>query len=212
MDHTIRARTIALAGLFQSIQLVQQTGQGKTRSPDATHTTIESIFATDAESVVMVYGGLPLLRNGLEVLDNQLGDVRARRDLELTGYAITLLHLERKLSRNRTMLGRLAAGIEQAGKQAAYFGGHSPPVIAALADLYQQTISTLSPRIMVRGEPVILASQETQQMVRTLLLGGIRAAVLWRQCGGSRWRLIFERKAMLKCVRSLLEEARPGSA
>lgn len=212
MDHTIRARTIALAGLFQSIQLVQQTGQGKARNPDATHATIESIFATDAESVVMVYGGLPLLRNGLEVLDNQLGDVRARRDLELTGYAITLLHLERKLSRNRTMLGRLAAGIEQARKQSAYFGGHSPPVIAALADLYQQTISTLSPRIMVRGEPVILASQETQQMVRALLLGGIRAAVLWRQCGGSRWRLIFERKAMHKCVRSLLEEARPGSA
>jgi high frequency lysogenization protein len=205
-NHNIRARTIALAGLFQAVQLVQQTGQGKFRNRDATHACIESIFSTDAVTVEAVYGELPLLRAGLELLDNQLGNLQVRRDLVLTGHVITILHLERKLSRNRTMLARLAEGIEQARKQAAYFEGHSPPVVAALAELYQQTISTLKPRIMVRGEPVILANPENQQMVRTLLLAGIRAAVLWRQCGGSRWRLLIERRAMLDCARSILQE------
>lgn len=205
-NHNIRARTIAMAGLFQAVLLVQQTSQGKFRNRDATHTCIKSIFATDAVSVTAVYGELPLLRAGLELLESQLGNVQVRRDMELTGHVITILHLERKLSRNRTMLGRLAEGIEQARKQAAYFDGLSPPVIAALAELYQQTISTLTPRIMVRGEPVILANPEHQQMVRTLLLAGIRAAVLWRQCGGSRWRLLFERKAMLHCAQGILQE------
>jgi len=83
-----------------------------------------------------------------------------------------------------------------------------PELIAELAELYSQTISTLTPRIMVHGDPGVLSGTATRNMIRTLLLAGIRAAVLWRQCGGNRLRLIFGRRGMLESCAGLLREAR----
>jgi high frequency lysogenization protein len=207
-NRSTRARTIALAGLLQAVYLVQQTGKGIFRDAADTRTCLESIFRTEAESAEAVFGGVPALHNGLELLGSQLGSDNSRRDMELTAYVITLMHLERKLARNRTMLNELGQGIVRIQGQADFFEDYNTAVIAALAELYQQTISTLAPRIMVRGEPVVLASPDSQQMIRALLLAGMRAAVLWRQCGGNRMRLIFGRKSLLACSRELLLEAR----
>jgi high frequency lysogenization protein len=41
--------------------------------------------------------------------------------------------------------------------------------------------------------------------IRALLLAGIRAALLWRQAGGDRWKLIFSRSAMQKEAQQLLK-------
>jgi high frequency lysogenization protein len=207
-NRTTRARTIALAGLFQAVYLVQQTGKGVFRDSADTKTCLDSIFRTEAGSAEAVFGSVAALHNGLELLGSQLGNDNSRRDMELTAYAITLLHLERKLARKRSMLDELANGIERIRAQLQFFDEYSPAVIAALAELYQQTISTLRPRIMVRGEPVVLASPDNQQMIRALLLAGMRSAVLWRQCGGNRMRLIFGRKTLLACAHGLLQEAR----
>ncbi len=106
-NHTTRARTIALAGLFQAAVLVRQTGLGKVRDEFATRASIASILKTDAASVEEVFGGIAPLRTGLETLAIQLGNDNRLRDLELTGYAITLLHLERKLARDKAMLERM---------------------------------------------------------------------------------------------------------
>jgi high frequency lysogenization protein len=207
-NRTTRARAIALAGLFQAVYLVQQTGKGVYRDSADTKTCLDSIFRTQAETAEAVFGSVATLHNGLELLGSQLGNDNNQRDMELTAYVITLMHLERKLARNRAMLNALGQGIQRVQAQADFFEEYKPAVIAALADLYQETISTLSPRIMVRGEPVVLASPDSQQMIRALLLAGMRAAVLWHQCGGNRIRLIFQRKALLACSRELLQEAR----
>jgi len=203
--HDDRARAIALAGLFQAARLVQQTGRGQRRDTGATHAVVASIFNTDPADVMAVYGGAAALHNGLEVLNRQLGSNSGERDLELTAYAVTLLALERKLARDRRLLDRLAAGIGAIARPPADVLNET--VITALAGLYQQTISTLTPRVMVRGEPEILASPEAQRMIRALLLGGMRAAVLWHQCGGNRLRLIFGRRTLRAAARALLQEA-----
>jgi high frequency lysogenization protein len=80
--------------------------------------------------------------------------------------------------------------------------------MATLAGCYQQTISTLQPRIMVHGEASLLADPDNQQRIRTLLLAAIRAAVLWRQCGGGRLTLLLRRKALLQSLERLRAEAR----
>jgi high frequency lysogenization protein len=38
------------------------------------------------------------------------------------------------------------------------------------------------------------------------LLAGIRATLLWRQCGGSRWRLLLFRKKIQDEARFLLTQ------
>lgn len=203
-----RDRCIALAGLFQSVQLVQQTAHGERRDAAATAACLGSIFNIDPETTLGVYGDIAALRSGFETLLGQLGSDSAQRDMELTGYAITLLHLERKLNRQPEMLRALGDGIGKISAQTEFFDPSHPSVIAALAELYSSTISTLQPRIMVKGEQSILTGTDSRNMIRALLLGGMRAAVLWRQCGGNRVQLLFRRKALLRDCRELLEEAR----
>ncbi len=203
-----RDRCIALAGLFQSVRLVQQTARGERRDAAATATCLGSIFNTDPDTASGVYGDVASLRPGLEILQGQLGNDSARRDMELTGYAITLLHLERKLNREPEMLRTLGDGIRKISAQKEFFDQSHPAVIAALAELYSSTISTLQPRIMVKGEQSILTGTDSRNMIRALLLGGMRAAVLWRQCGGNRLQLLLRRKALLRGCAELLEEAR----
>jgi len=207
-NQTTRARTIALAGIFQAAALVRQTGQGKMRDEFATRASIASILKTDAASVEDVFGGIHCLRVGLETLATQLGGESRLRDMELTGYAITLMHLERKLARDKSMLDRISSGIGQIGTPSRDLEARDPALVAELAELYRQTISTLTPRVMVHGDPGLLSGTGTRNMIRALLLAGIRSAVLWRQCGGNRWRLIFGRKGILESCTGLLREAR----
>jgi len=203
-----RDRCIALAGLFQAVRLVQQTARGERRDAAATAVCLGSIFNTDPETALAVYGDVASLRTGIETLLVQLGSDSARRDMELTGYAITLLHLERKLNRQPQMLRVLGDGIAKINALRENPAYQDPAMIADLAELYTSTISTLQPRVMVKGGTSILTATDSRNMIRALLLGGMRAAVLWRQCSGNRMQLLFRRKALLRDCRELLEAAR----
>jgi high frequency lysogenization protein len=194
--------------MYQAVMLVQQTAQGERRDAAATRASISSIFKTDPESALDVYGDSHALVAGLEITGDQLGNDGRQRDITLTGYVITLMHLERKLVRDSGLLETLASAIERIKEERKQADEMDPYIIGSLAGVYTDTISTLQPRIMVKGDENVLRNSDSKNMIRTLLLAGMRAAVLWRQCGGNRLRLIFQRKQMLDCCAALLREAR----
>ncbi len=198
-----RDRTLALAGLFQSSSLVAQVAREGDAETAAYEASINSIYAIDAKSTEDVYGGVRGLGHGLQVLRRNLGPDTRSRDPEVLRYVISLMHLERKLIRNPSMLKSIREGIQEANAQATHFAPTHPNVIARLADLYTNTISTLGPRIMVRGEPSLLHDPQNANRIRALLLSGIRAAVLWRQLGGSRIWLLFARQRILRTAAEL---------
>ena len=208
MSSAIQNRTIALAGMFQAVKLVQQTARGERRDAAATATSISSILATDPETAIDVYGNSRALVPGLEIVLSQLGNDNEQRDMALTGYVITLMHLERKLARQPDLMKKLTGGIDRIKGEIALLDEDDPGIVAGLAALYKDTVSTLQPRIMVKGDEHVLRNANSKKMIRALLLAGMRAAVLWRQCGGNRIRLIFQRKQMLDSCRELLAEAR----
>lgn len=208
MNSEIRDRSIALAGMYQAVKLVQQTAQGERRDADATRASIKSILNTDPESAAAVYGDSRALITGLEIVTGQLANDSKQRDMALTGYVITLMHLERKLTRQSELMKKLAGGIEGIKGDVTFADVIAPDIIAALAEVYKDTVSTLQPRIMVQGEESVLRNTESKNMIRALLLAGMRAAVLWRQRGGNRIKLIFQRKQILDCCEELLREAR----
>jgi high frequency lysogenization protein len=78
-------------------------------------------------------------------------------------------------------------------------------ITGRIADLYQETISTMGPRIMVQGNPDYLQMADNSARIRALLMAGIRACVLWRQAGGNRFNLLFGRKGLASETRRLLE-------
>lgn len=207
MKHTLKDQCIALAGIYQAVRLVQLTAQGERRDADATQASLQSIFNTDPESVIAVYGGPRALVVGLQTLVSQLANEDKQRDMVLTGYVVTLMHLERKLSGEPDLLARLAEAIEKIKGEINASDEVYPEISVALANVYTDTISTLQPRIMVKGEESVLRNVDSQNMIRALLLAGMRATVLWKQCGGSRIRLIFQRRRILETCRLLLQQA-----
>ena len=103
------------------------------------------------------------------------------------------------------MLEQIRVGIERARLQSEHFSITHTNVLANLAACYSETISTLTPRIIVSGEQGHLSNPDVANAVRALLLSAIRSAVLWRQCGGNRFQLLFGRSKLLAEARRLLE-------
>jgi high frequency lysogenization protein len=199
-------RILALAGLMQSITLVQQLAETGQFDQADFETVLNSLLAVNAPSTEAVYGNITKLKSGLTQLNNQLSKNKKKKDVQLLRYAINLLHLERQLAKRPTMMDLISREIEQIPQQIEYFGDiNNPQVIARFADIYHRTISELNPRIQVQGDPGFLQRADNINRVRALLLAGIRAAILWRQKGGKRWHFIFNSNKMLKITDSLLQ-------
>ncbi len=197
MIQNARNLAIALAGLFQALMLVKRTATGQTTLAAEEATCINSIFNIDPASVEDIYDGVESLRYGLKGLVEQLYGKTTGRDMELTRYAITVLHLERKLAKKPDYLETLQQGLQRINLTAESAGESTPATLMQLAALYTGTISQLTPRIIISGDPAILSMEEVKAKIRALLLAAIRAAVLWHQCGGTRIKLIFNKKAIL---------------
>jgi high frequency lysogenization protein len=204
MIPSVRNRAVALGALFQCCELVRQIAWTGHADPEAFETCVLSVFALDADDVDQVYGGPESIRPGLRVLQLQLAQRAQGRRLEITRYALNVLHLERRLQRSPAIVQTLREGIEKAQAQHRFFGELNASLISSLADLYQSTISELGPRIMVQGDQAHLSNPDNAARIRCLLLAAIRSAVLWRQAGGSRWRLIFGRKRLVEESQQLL--------
>lgn len=204
MSKTITDQTLALAGITQAVAQVDSIARRGAFDRDAFETSLGSLFLTEPDSTEEVYGGVQGVRPGLEGLRTQLGNDPKLRNIEQTRYLIALLHLERKLGKRRDMLDHIGRGLENTRRQIEHFELNHPTVIASVADLYTETISNLAPRIMVRGEQGYLNVPDNANRIRALLLAGIRSAVLWRQSGGSRLKLLFRRRAYLEETQRLL--------
>lgn len=203
MNQRMANQTLALAGAMHACWLVRQLAhQGSTPSFQF-ECAIRPIFELDPESVEAVYGEPECRHDALTVLRSQLGSGSAARDMEVTRYTATLIHLERKLVARRDLMAALRDGIEHARAQVDYFGLTHENTLARLADLYSRTVSTLRPQVMVQGDARFLNDPAVANRVRALLLAATRSVVLWRQCGGTRLRLIFQRNRLVEAATQL---------
>ena len=210
MQYTTRDKTLALAGTFQAARLVQQVARGGMVDQEVFAASIKSIFTIDAATPEDVYSGAQNVLSGCKTLVNQLGPgsqaiPNKKTDIEVTKYAITIIMLERKLAAHPDLLRKIASGIERAKAQSEHFSITHDNVIASLANIYAETISTLKPRVMVNGEHNHLANPDNANKIRALLLAAMRSAVLWHQCGGSRWQVMFNRKSFVQEAENLLK-------
>nr|WP_235956153.1 high frequency lysogenization protein HflD [Grimontia sedimenti] len=195
-------RTIAFAGICQSVKLVQEIARKGSCDYDALSASLNSIILTNPSSTLEVFGNEENLTIGLNTLINELDN--SPGGSELTRYLINLLALERKLSGRRDSLAQLSDRIETVQRQVQHFELLDDQMISNLASIYLDTISPLGPRIQVTGNPAQLQQTGVQHKVRALLLAGIRGAVLWRQVGGKRRHLIFGRKQMIEQAKIIL--------
>lgn len=203
MNAATQNQALALAGAMQSCWLVRRLARDGRVDSDELACALGPVFDLDPTSVEAVYGSEQCRDGMLSILRAQLGANAAVRDMEVTRYTATLMHLERKLVARRDLMERLREGVESARSQLDYFGLTHENTIGRLADLYSETVSTLRPQVVVQGSASHLNDARVANQVRALLLAAIRSVVLWRQCGGSRLKLIFQRHRLIRAAGEL---------
>ena len=211
MEPNTYNRAIAMAAIFQCVDGVTQIANTGRIDETLYATAVNSILNDNADSAEDIYGSLDNLKIGFGSMMNQLGtsqmtpDGKAK-DLEATRYALGLLQLEKKLSKNQAMFEQLLEGIQDTQKKLEFFDSEHENITASLADIYANTVSKIGPKIMVKGEQSHLANPKNAAKIRALLLAGVRAALLWRQAGGNRWKLLFERGKLQKQADNFLKQ------
>lgn len=207
MSQPLHDRVIALAAMFQAAWLTDEMAHTGHTDDVALDATLGSLLRFDASSTPAIFDGTTKLRPGLEILRRVLGNRGTDKDLRLTRYIVSLIGHGNRLLKNSELADNLRRRLERSRQQKTHFDGWDEPVVAGLAEAYVTTIGTLEPRIMVKGDPQLLQNPRIVDGVRATLLGGIRAAVLWRQLGGRRWQLLFSRRRIIETADELLGQS-----
>ena len=209
MSNQSEDQVIALAGIFQSAAIVQQIARTGEAPAGPFASSIKSIFELDPPDTLAVYGDLRSLQLGFDVLDALLARKETARYAETFRYAVGLIHIEKQLRNNPDLLSILRSRLEQTRNHLNLFENdmtHSS-VISKLAALYVDTMGTFNYRIQVKGDPRFLQQDEVAQKIRASFLAGVRAAMLWRQVGGSRLQFLIGKRKMLTTLNQLQQRA-----
>jgi len=189
--------------LIQACYQVRQIATKNSDDQPCLSIAVKSILKTDSDSAEDVFSGVKNLKKGLQLLQDYGSNLK-EQDLELMKLCMQTLTISRKLLKKKDFLSKIQTGITKIKEQSEFFSTEHENVIANISSLYQQTISTMSPRIMVSGNAAFLGQSRNADKVRMYLFSAIRSAVLWQQLKGSRLQLLFQRKKTIACAEKLL--------
>ena len=192
-------QAIALTGVFHCAELVDKLAHNGYVSELQLGQAMTALLNQHPQSVMDLYGDLDNLELGMTSLRAAI-EQDAKTTTDVMRYVIGIMYLARKLTSDKKRLTEIGEGIEIAGRQAEVFTPMHDNVVANIASLYSNTISTLSSRIKVRGNPLYLKQTAVAQRTRCLLFSGIRSAFLWHQLGGKRRHLLWQRKLFISVM------------
>ncbi|MEX2963602.1 high frequency lysogenization protein HflD [Microbulbifer sp. TYP-18] len=199
-----REQALALAGIFQAAVLVERLAKTGSAPQDELETGVYSLFQQNPDRTEDVFNGAAQLLPGLRVSRELLQSRRHPEYTDSLRYALSILYLQRQLQKKPDLLSIIGSRLEKAREQAEHFSPTHENVISNLAGIYSDTLSTFRFRIQVLGDFNFLQQQRIANQIRTMLFAGVRAATLWRQLGGRRLHLLFQRKKLLAATEQLI--------
>ena len=165
---------------------------------------IKSVFVRNPNNYQEVYGNTDNIQTGLRALRTCFKDKHDKPAIERTRYMVSLMLLSKKIQPENTLGQQIGTTLSLLEEAATDLVNQREYIIERLAQLYQNTLSTLSPRIIVYGQPEILDNKQNAAVIRTLLLAGLRAVILWYQAGGSQLNLLTGKSRYLRQIDKLL--------
>ncbi|MFT4862170.1 MAG: high frequency lysogenization protein [Pseudohongiellaceae bacterium] len=194
---------IALAAVAQCAALVDVLATKGSCSQADLAASINPLLVLKPLSYDDVFPNVVDQARGLRTLTGMFSNDRSREKSDVVRYTLGLLQLRSLLMQDDEMQQQIGSGLVGIPPlQMSYFSSadeesdslaEQDQTIDQLASLYRDTISSLSYRIQVQGRSDHLKNETIAKQIRALLLAGIRAAVLWHQVGGRRWRLLIYR-------------------
>ena len=213
--------TIALAALFQSAAQIQRVARFGDVQENEIAPLMRALIITNPHKIEDIYDP-KRLSGGLNQLLTSLYPKEAAqpKNAELIKIAFSIINLEGNLEKQNMVFNQLDQEVDQLREQVLslhpdYETSENQvlldyEVIKLYSKIYSNLISPNFPKLIMYGEEVHLRRTEFQEMIRALLLSGIRASLLWHQMGGKRYSLMFRYKDILECARAILSGQTQG--
>ncbi len=202
----IAERTLALAGVVQAAQLADRLACTGEAPEESIASSVGSLFAFNPASTEAVFGGAQGVKFGLRTLCDITEGGMGRYGPAIR-YARDMISLEKSMRRDLSMGSILHHRLESLQRNRSISAEDIDDVCTELNNIYQDTLSTMTPRIRLNGIRRHLSDNSVAHRLRGLMMAGVRAAMLWRQVGGSYLRLLTERRQMQRAARGWLEQA-----
>lgn len=197
-------KTIALAGMHLALNDVQRIAWHADYHYADIDTSIRSLFVRNPKEYLEVYGSLESLKPGLQALNTSFREKHDKQALERARYMVNLMLLSKKFNKDNALAKQVDTTLNMLEVAADDLGNQRDYVIEKIAQLYQNTLSKINPRIIVYGNPEILNNTDNASAIRTLLLAALRSALLWYQAGGGQMNLLLGKAKYLKTIDQML--------
>lgn len=208
MANAIETQTMALGGVFQAAVVVDELAKHGSAELCDLETAINAVLNLEPKSYAEVFGDVASIRKGLNALSNLFAKNNDGVSKEVVQYAMALIAVQGKIEKRQDLMNSLSLGLNRVIDQRDYFNDNvHESVIGAAAQCYQNSVSKLKFRIRVMGNPKHLQDERIADRVRTLLLFGVRSAILWRQSGGRRWHFLVNRQKIAQAAKDLSDMA-----
>lgn len=197
-------KTIALSGIHQALLQVQNIAWENQFNESDIDICFSSIFQRDPDTYMDVYGSATNLRSGLQALKSSFTNKHDKQALERARYMVNLLVLSKNIKNNKQLGQQIGTTLSLLDEAANDIEQQRDYIIERLAQLYQNAISPLTPRVIVYGEPTFLQLEKNAATIRAMLFTGLRACLLWYQAGGNQINLLLGKSKYLKTIDQLL--------
>lgn len=191
-------QSLALSGIAQAAVVVSTIAEDGSFDQTAMDTLCDSLFIFDADSTEAIYGSRFGLSTGKRLLKTVFSSSPTAKTQATMGYINGIIALEKQLSKRPELLDVIQTRLQDIERSKETLYSDNEAFYAAVAGVYTDTVSTLSYRVKVTGSPNQLQIPSNADKIRTALFAGIRSAILWRQLGGRRWKLLFQRNRLLQ--------------
>ncbi len=202
-------QVLALAGLVQAARMVDQVAKTGSYPAAFFEASLRSLFAFDAPTVDAVYGNIQGVKLGLRSVVDMLTDPTNEDHVAMGAYVRGLLKLEDHFGKRPDLQEVVASRLGHVNFKAQHFSDDSVQLAASISAIYQDTISHLPYRIKVKGNAQHLQQTKNADLVRTLLLAGLRSAHLWRQLGGKSRHFLFRGGKLAATAAELSKQLSP---
>jgi high frequency lysogenization protein len=153
-------QTMALAAMFQAATLVNELAQHGSYDLQAFDCSFNSLFTIDADTTREALGDITCLSRGFSALADYLGGENRSPGRNIAYYLLSMLKISNQLLRNESLADKMLSGLQRIDSSSSDFNLSRTSVINKIDGLYQDCISSLSPRIIVRGEQNYLRNDD----------------------------------------------------
>ena len=194
---------IAMAAIIQAAHIADEIAVTGRYSEKHMKASANSVFSVDTSNLAEIYPDLSELKLGLQNLISIFNDGKTYTKSRVVRYTFAIIQLQLILEKDPNMLMQIHEKLRIENEQGTDTVERSFNLCFRAAEIYSTTLSKLRFKIYITGDRKFISENNNEKIIRAMLLAGVRAAFLWHQFGGLRWKLFFQRRKMVEVARNL---------